>query len=120
MGLAMSRSLAPIISSYSALIFFFFRSLGDLVVHNVGVSAEPEIIEHAIENTDEFLIIATDGIWDVIDNSQAIQLVSTVSSKNVNWSPLEAASLLSKFARARWTKLSMTADDITCIIVKLK
>jgi serine/threonine protein phosphatase PrpC len=96
------------------------RSLGDLVVHNVGVSAEPEIIEHTLENHDEFVIIATDGVWDVVDNSQAIQLVSSISCKGPTWNTLEASSLLTKFARSRWTKLSLTADDITCVVVKLR
>ena len=53
------------------------RSLGDSVVHRCGVSAEPETIEHTIGSTDEFLIIATDGVWDVIDNSLACQIVSS-------------------------------------------
>ena len=96
------------------------RSLGDLIVHNVGVIAEPEVLEHMLDNNDEFVILATDGVWDVIDNNQAVQLVATVSSKSPSWSTLEAALLLSKFARSRWTKLSLTADDITCVVVKLR
>jgi serine/threonine protein phosphatase PrpC len=96
------------------------RSLGDLVVHTVGVSAEPELIEHAVESHDEFVIIATDGVWDVIDNNQAVQLVASISSKSPLWSPLEAAALLTKFARSRWTKLAQTADDITAIVLKLR
>ena len=96
------------------------RSLGDLIVHNVGVTAEPEVLEHMLDNNDEFVILATDGVWDVIDNNQAVQLIATVSSKSPSWSTLEAALLLTKFARSRWTKLSLTADDITCVVVKLR
>lgn len=96
------------------------RSLGDLIVHNVGVIAEPEVIEHVLEGNDEFVILATDGVWDVVDNNQAVQLVATVSSKSPAWSTLEAALLLTRFARSRWTKLSLTADDITCVVVKLR
>ena len=89
-------------------------------MHSVGVSAEPEIMEHNIESNDEFVIVATDGVWDVVDNNQAIQLVSSIASKGPSWSTLDAATLLTKFARTRWTKLSLTADDITCIVVKLR
>jgi len=95
------------------------RSLGDSIVHKSGVSADPEIMEHAVEEGDEFVIIATDGIWDVIDNSQAVQLVQNFSSKGGNWSTLEAANWLAKFARSRWEKMSPMVDDITCIIIRL-
>tara|TARA_B100001971_G_C17680165_1_gene281863 strand:- start:41 stop:442 length:402 start_codon:yes stop_codon:yes gene_type:complete len=95
------------------------RSLGDSIVHKSGVSAEPEILEHAVEEGDEFAIIATDGIWDVIDNTQAVQLVQNFSSKGGNWSTLEAANWLAKFARSRWEKMSPMVDDITCIIIRL-
>lgn len=95
------------------------RSLGDSVVHRCGVSAEPETIEHTISEGDEFIILATDGIWDVVDNNQAVQVVQNFSSKSPQWNPMEAASWLSKFARSRWEKMSPMVDDITCIIVKL-
>ena len=51
------------------------RSLGDAVAHKCGVSAEPEILEHTVEEVDDFILIATDGVWDVLDNNQAIQIV---------------------------------------------
>jgi len=47
-------------------------------VHTMGVSAEPEISEHTIDGSDCFLILATDGIWDVIESAQAVQLVAQV------------------------------------------
>ena len=98
------------------------RSLGDSIVHKSGVSAEPEILEHTIEEHDEFIIIATDGVWDVIDNNQAVQIVQNFASKSQtqNWSALEAASWVCKFARGRWEKLSPMVDDITCLVIKLQ
>ena len=53
------------------------RSIGDSVVHRCGVSSEPETFEHIVDSTDEFLIIATDGVWDVLDNNLACQIVAT-------------------------------------------
>ena len=96
------------------------RSLGDIVVHRCGVSAEPEIIEHIIDEDDDFVIIATDGIWDVIDSNQAVQIVNNFSSKSKNWSTLDASNALTRFARSRWEKMSPMIDDITAIVVKLK
>ena len=62
------------------------RSLGDTIVHRSGVSAEPETLEHIVDEYDEFMIIATDGVWDVIDNNQAVQMVQNFSSKSPKWS----------------------------------
>jgi serine/threonine protein phosphatase PrpC len=42
------------------------RSIGDIIAHTAGVSAEPEVTEHVIEQNDLFLILASDGIWDVM------------------------------------------------------
>eukprot|EP01035_Chromulina_nebulosa_P019097 gene19097-24925_t len=82
------------------------RSLGDVIVHRSGVTSDPEIIEHVIVDDDEFLIIATDGVWDVIDNQTAVQIVT--------------ANALTRFARGRWEKMSPMIDDITCIVINLK
>jgi serine/threonine protein phosphatase PrpC len=95
------------------------RSLGDSVVHKSGVSAEPELIERVIDDYDDFFILATDGVWDVVDNNYAVQLVQNFASKSVNWNPLEASNSITKFARSRWEKLSPMIDDITCIVVKV-
>merc|ERR1711998_408310 len=78
------------------------RSLGDTIVHRSGASAEPETLEHIVDEYDEFMIIATDGVWDVIDNNQAVQMVQNYSSKSPKWSPLDASNTICKFARSRW------------------
>ena len=96
------------------------RSLGDTIVHRSGVSAEPETLEHIVDEYDEFMIIATDGVWDVIDNNQAVQMVQNFSSKSSKWNPIDASNTICKFARSRWEKLSPMVDDITCIVVKLQ
>jgi serine/threonine protein phosphatase PrpC len=102
------------------------RSLGDSVVHRFGVSAEPEITEYQLTETDEFVILASDGIWDVVDNNQAIQVIQNFISRGgstssaTSWDQLEAAVWLTKFARARWEKMSAMIDDITCVVMKVK
>jgi serine/threonine protein phosphatase PrpC len=96
------------------------RSLGDSVVHRCGVSAEPETLEHTIDEYDEFIVIATDGVWDVLDNNQVVQMVANFSTKTAAWNPSEVSATIVKFARSRWEKLSPMVDDITCIVVKLK
>ena len=123
------------------------RSLGDAVAHKCGVSAEPEIFEHTVDTSDEFVIVATDGVFDVLDNQQVVQIAfnamtaaapannnnnnktkgaGALSSPNgigaapaSNW-PLEAANNICRFARSKWERLSPMVDDITCIVITLK
>lgn len=95
------------------------RSLGDSIVHKCGVSAEPEVLEHIVDANDEFFILATDGVWDVVDNNYAVQLVSNFVNKSPNWSPIDASQVVTKFARSKWERMSPMVDDITCIVVKL-
>lgn len=96
------------------------RSLGDSIVHKCGVSAEPETLEHTLDEQDEFMVVATDGVWDVMENQQVVQMISAGIGKNPNWSTAEAANTIARFARARWEKLSPMVDDITCIVIKLR
>ena len=71
------------------------RSLGDAIAHKFGVSAEPEIIQHTVTSSDEFLILATDGVWDVLSNDEACRIVFSVMthdalSNDISWPQLAA------------------------------
>jgi len=88
--------------------------------HHPSSPLEPETLEHIVDEFDEFMIIATDGVWDVIDNNQAVQMVQNFVSKSSHWSTLDASNTITKFARSRWEKLSPMVDDITAIVVCLK
>jgi protein phosphatase 1B len=59
------------------------RALGDFEykrVPNMGpfeqlISPEPEISEHARSGQDEFIVLACDGVWDVMSNEDVCQFV---------------------------------------------
>ncbi len=46
------------------------RSLGDLVAASVGVSPEPEVLSYELDEDDQFIIIASDGVWEFLSNEQ--------------------------------------------------
>ncbi|GLT49296.1 hypothetical protein SLA2020_228630 [Shorea laevis] len=79
------------------------RAIGDNLLKGIIIS-EPEITITKREFKDEFLILASDGLWNVLSNAQACQIVSSA----------KAASILSRLALARGSE-----DNISIIVVDL-
>ncbi|XP_062180589.1 probable protein phosphatase 2C 52 isoform X1 [Phragmites australis] len=73
------------------------------------VIADPEIQEQEVNDELEFLIIASDGLWDVVPNEDAVSLVKMEEE------PEAAARKLTETAFSRGS-----GDNITCIVVKFQ
>lgn len=87
------------------------RSIGDHP-KDPGLSAEPEILAVKLDKRCKFLIIASDGIYDVLSNEEAVYL----AKKSINLSNAQkAAKVIVKEARAK-----DTPDDLTAIVVSFK
>ena len=63
------------------------RSIGDLVASSVGVSWEPEVTKYKISQNDRFMIMATDGVWEFLENVD----VSYFQCRNRNRSSVSSA-----------------------------
>ena len=50
------------------------RAMGDFEL-NPYVICDPEVVCKKIENGDQFLILACDGVWDVLSNQEAVDIV---------------------------------------------
>lgn len=57
------------------------RSFGDLD-NKPYVSHIPEIYEHLLQNDDEFIIMACDGLWDVMQNHDAVNFIKDHVNNN--------------------------------------
>ena len=57
------------------------RSVGDTLLKESGVISSPEIREIILVEDDKFAILASDGVWEVINNRDAVQIVSNHWSK---------------------------------------
>jgi serine/threonine protein phosphatase PrpC len=44
------------------------RSLGDGQAHSIGVSCEPEIHKYELSVDDKFIVLASDGVWEFLEN----------------------------------------------------
>lgn len=93
------------------------RSLGDLVASSVGVIPEPEFFEIELNEDDKILLLASDGIWEFIQNEDAINQILPYYYKN---DPDGACEQLVRDAVAHWKREDEVIDDITIICIFLK
>ncbi|XP_030453677.1 probable protein phosphatase 2C 8 [Syzygium oleosum] len=99
------------------------RSIGDQYMKPF-VIPEPEINVSRRTDADEFLILASDGLWDVVSNEFACQVVRqclagrmrrrTREGDAIKNRAAEAAAMLAELAMARGSK-----DNISVIVVEL-
>ncbi|KAG2606411.1 hypothetical protein PVAP13_4NG173700 [Panicum virgatum] len=71
------------------------------------VIAEPDIQEEEVNIDLEYLILATDGLWDVVQNEDAVALLKAEDG------PQAAAVKLTEIAYSRHS-----TDNITCVVVQ--
>ncbi|KAL2504478.1 Protein kinase superfamily protein [Abeliophyllum distichum] len=70
------------------------RAFGDRLLKQYVV-ADPEIKEEKVDDTLEFLILASDGLWDVVTNEEAVSMIKPIGD------PEEAAKKLMQEAYER-------------------
>ena len=97
------------------------RSLGDTTAHEVGVSAEAEILYKKLSPDDRLIIIASDGVWEFMTSHEACTLVTRSLDSEGGWMDLHmAANALINEAEYRWqTQDGYVCDDITVVIIML-
>jgi len=89
------------------------RSIGDSIAQSVGVTCEPEFLEHTLDHTkDECMILASDGVWEFIDSEDAVSIVMQAATAQ------EGAKLLCQESLRRWGEEEEVCDDITAIVVR--
>ena len=42
----------------------------------MGVSSEPDINIHELTEEDQFIILASDGVWEFVTSEEAVEVVS--------------------------------------------
>jgi serine/threonine protein phosphatase PrpC len=50
------------------------RSLGDKIVHTVGVLSVPEEQQYVLDKNDKFIVIASDGVWEFLTNQEVANI----------------------------------------------
>lgn len=114
------------------------RSIGDTIGSEVGVISTPICTFYDLRgNSDSFVVIASDGVWDVMENDDVVQFVEFYRNKCLKCVDLPAletecivpnnstiAQLLCEEARMRWFAIveeeDIMIDDISCIVLELE
>jgi protein phosphatase PTC2/3 len=93
------------------------RSIGDYAVKSVGVIADPEVTTYTLTNDDDFMILASDGVWEFISSNEAVNLVGLHTSKGMS----KACQILIEEAANKWHEEEGDyRDDITALVIDLK
>ncbi|MQM09658.1 hypothetical protein Taro_042535 [Colocasia esculenta] len=79
------------------------RAFGDRSL-KVHLSSEPYVVEESVDSETQFLILASDGLWKVMSNQEAVDSIKSVKD------PQTAAKHLTEEAVSKKSK-----DDISCI-----
>jgi len=88
------------------------RSLGDMQVHPYLIPV-PDISTRQLDANDRIVVLATDGVWDVMENEEAGQL-------SMQGTPAESCQEIVSVCARRWdTQMPGRRDDITTVVVDL-
>jgi serine/threonine protein phosphatase PrpC len=88
------------------------RAIGDWSMDKTHIIAEPEYTKIELTEKNRFLVLATDGLWDVMTNEKVVQYLSE-QSKITNSVKLQAWFLGQQAVRKN------SKDNITVMVVDL-
>ena len=89
------------------------RSIGDLIASTLGVIPEPKFLEETIDKDTKFIVVASDGVWEFLDNNTVKDIVMPYYEKN---DPNGACKELIKKSTEWWNKEDIVVDDITVVV----
>ena len=90
------------------------RSIGDLIGGEVGIISEPDIITKNIDSTCKYLVLGSDGLWDMVKPYDVIRIVEPFFKRE---DPKGACNALLRRASKNWEKDGSDRDDITIIVI---
>ena len=104
------------------------RAIGDLKYkgnkelhpkHQI-ITAEPDVEEAEIQPGDEFMLLACDGIWDVLTNQEAIDFVRKGLEAGRSCSEVSCDILDHCIATDPKESRGIGCDNMTCTVVRFK
>jgi protein phosphatase 1L len=95
------------------------RALGDRDLKEY-ITAEPEVFSGLVSETSEFLILGTDGLWDVVGNMEATDVVARAMAAASGGSDGRKGTDLASRELVDLARVRGSRDDISVLIVELR
>ncbi|XP_065863048.1 probable protein phosphatase 2C 6 [Euphorbia lathyris] len=89
------------------------RAFGDFCLKDFGLISVPDIYYRRLTKRDEFIILASDGVWDVLSNKEAVDIVASAPGRAT------AARALVDCAVRAWRLKYPTSKNDDCAVVCL-
>ncbi|KAH9619940.1 hypothetical protein KSS87_001307 [Heliosperma pusillum] len=89
------------------------RAFGDFCLKEYGVISVPEFAHRTLTDKDQFIVMASDGIWDVLSNEEVIEIIFAVPARAL------AARVLVESAAREWKLKYPTSKMDDCAVVCL-
>jgi hypothetical protein len=89
------------------------RAFGDFCLKDYGVISVPEISYRQLTDRDLFIVLASDGIWDVLSNDEVVHIVASAPTHST------AAQALVESAVRVWRLKYPTSKVDDCAVVCL-
>ena len=71
-----------------------------------GINAEAEVLRKTIVETDQFVMVATDGLWEFVSNQAVCEMVLQFGD------PIDACHAVLAEAYSLWLQFEVQTDDI--------
>ncbi|XLR14335.1 hypothetical protein S83_042273 [Arachis hypogaea] len=89
------------------------RAFGDFCLKEYGVISIPEFSHRLLTDKDQFVVLASDGVWDVLSNEEVVEIVSSAPTRS------SAARILVDAAAREWKLKYPTSKMDDCTVVCL-
>ncbi|XP_010522631.1 PREDICTED: probable protein phosphatase 2C 52 [Tarenaya hassleriana] len=89
------------------------RAFGDFCLKEYGVISIPEFSHRVLTDRDQFIVLASDGVWDVLSNEEVVEIVASAPSR------ASAARILVDSAAREWKLKYPTSKMDDCAVVCL-
>lgn len=109
------------------------RSIGDSSGSSLGIISIPICTNIKLSGHEKFIVLASDGVWDVMDNEDVVTFIETYRKvclqtgeppEEVDCFNTFISQLLCEEARIRWlsiiTEEDVIIDDISCVVFQFK
>jgi len=91
----------------------FTRSLGDQIAIPLGVYSTPETLKAEICDRDEFVVVASDGVWEFLTSQCVVDMV-----QHYHTEPLEACRHIVAESYRQWLTYDDRTDDISICLLQ--